>query len=153
MFVSLVLSYFYLSIFIQVSHALYHVVCVCAYLLPLEYSITRMGALLFCSFMLTSSRRMPGMDQALGKWVWPGRLAKWLNRNCCREDAFCPEFCSNSRAPSDSDLFLKKFFELILAYVKVVKVVQRQIRYHLYVESKKSDVNELIYKTEVDSQT
>ena len=27
------------------------------------------------------------------------------------------------------------------------------IRYHLYVESKKNDINEFIYKTEIDSQT
>ena len=29
---------------------------------------------------------------------------------------------------------------------------KRQISYHLYVESKKNDTNELIYKTEIDSQ-
>ena len=27
------------------------------------------------------------------------------------------------------------------------------LRYHLYVESKKSDTNELIYKTEIEPQT
>ena len=30
---------------------------------------------------------------------------------------------------------------------------KRQISYHLYVESKKNDTNELIYKTETNAQT
>ena len=41
-------------------------------------------------------------------------------------------------------------------FVILSEVSQRKtniIWYHLYVESKKSDTNELIYKIEIDSQT
>ena len=40
---------------------------------------------------------------------------------------------------------------IILSAVNQTKV--NIIRYHLYVESKKNDTNELICKTEIDSQT
>ena len=40
---------------------------------------------------------------------------------------------------------------IILSEVSQIKT--NIIWYHLYVESKKNDTNELIYKTEIDSQT
>ena len=43
-----------------------------------------------------------------------------------------------------------------LEIIILSEVSQRKARtplYHLYVESKKNDTNELIYKTEIDSQT
>ena len=43
-----------------------------------------------------------------------------------------------------------------LEIIMLSEVRQRKtniIWYHLYVESKKNDTNELIYKTEIDSQT
>ena len=40
---------------------------------------------------------------------------------------------------------------IILSEVSQTKT--NVIWYHLYVESKKKDMNELIYKTEIDSQT
>ena len=41
--------------------------------------------------------------------------------------------------------------DLEIKWTKLYK--ERQISYHLYVESKKNDANGLIYKTEIDSQT
>ena len=43
-----------------------------------------------------------------------------------------------------------------LEIIILSEISQRKARtplYHLYVESKKNDTNELIYKTEIDSQT
>jgi len=40
-----------------------------------------------------------------------------------------------------------------LEIITLSEVRQRQISYDIYVESKKNDTNELIFKAEIDTQT
>ena len=51
-------------------------------------------------------------------------------------------------------LFAATWMDLEMIMLSEVSQTKTNITlYHLYVESKKNDTNELVYKTEIDSQT